>query len=219
MEKNLKTVTLRVIVYYLITVVGFHVLLFLFPEAIAYLPVGGIDRLNDVALSGQGGRGIVFEIVESGVEIEVLEFRSLTLLVTLIAILIFTVPLAWVYDATQSIHKHRHNPLIETLYLLPIVVASVVVIVQNSIALAFSLVGIVAAVRFRNSLKSPTDAVFVFAALAIGLAGGVSEIGIAGVASMFFGLTVLGLRHFHVVRDEYPADSAEAVQDVPPERP
>lgn len=85
--------TLRVIVYYLITVVVFHVLLFLFPEAMAHLPVGGIDRLNDVALSGQGGRGIVFEIVESGVEIELLEFRSLSLLVTLIAILIFTVPL------------------------------------------------------------------------------------------------------------------------------
>jgi hypothetical protein len=29
---------------------------------------------------------------------------------------------------------------------------------------------------------------------------------------------VLGLRHFHVVRDEYPADPAEAAQDVPPER-
>ena len=184
-KKNLKTVTFLVIVYYLITVVGFHVLLFLFPEAMAYLPVGGIDRLNDVALSGQG---IVFEIVESGVEIKVLEFRSLTLLVTLIAVLIFTVSLAWVYDVTQSIHKHRRNPLIEALYLLPIVAASVVVIVQNSIALA------------------------------IGLAGGVSEIGIAGVASMFFGLTVLGLRHFHVVRDEYPADPAEAAQDVPPER-
>ena len=155
--------------------------------------------MNDVALGGRGDRGIVFEIVESGVEIEVLEFRSLTLLVTLIAILIFTVPVAWVYDATQSIHKPRHNPLIETLYLLPIVVASVVVIVQNSIALAFSLVGIVAAVRFRNSLKSPTDAVFVFAALSIGLAGGVSEIGIAGVASMVFGLTALGLRHFRVI--------------------
>lgn len=124
------------------------------------------------------------------------------------------------YDATQSIHKHRRNPLIETLYLLPIVLASTVVIVQNSIALAFGLVDIMAAVRFRNSLKSPTDAVFVFAALAIGLAGGISEIGIAGVAVMFFGLMVLGLRHFHVVRDEheFPVDTAEAAQDVTPER-
>ena len=79
-----------------------------------------------------------------------------------------------------------------------------VIIVQNSIALAFSLVGIVAAVRFRNNLKSPMDAVFVFAALAIGLAAGVSEIGVAGVASMVFSLTALGLRHFGVIKDESP---------------
>ena len=207
MVKNLNSATLRVIVYYMITVVGFHVLLILYPEAMEYLPVGGIDRLNNASSINQSERGLVFEIVESGVEIEVLEFRSLTLLVTLIAVIIFTVPIAWVYDATQSIHKHRHDPLIETLYLLPIVVASVVIIVQNSIALAFSLVGIVAAVRFRNTLKSPTDAVFVFAALSIGLAGGVSEIGIAGVASMVFSLTVLGLRYFNVVRDEHSAET------------
>jgi hypothetical protein len=212
MTNNLNSVTVRVIVYYLITVVGFHVLLLLYPEVMDYLPVGGIDRLNKASLSSQAERGLVFEIVETGVQIEVLEFRSLTLLVTLIAIIIFTVPLAWVYDATQSIHKHRHDPLIETLYLLPIVVASVVVIVQNSIALAFSLVGIVAAVRFRNTLKSPTDAVFVFAALSIGLAGGVSEIGIAGIASMVFGLTVLGLRYFKVVEDEHLVETESIAQ-------
>ncbi|MCB1671099.1 MAG: DUF4956 domain-containing protein [Gammaproteobacteria bacterium] len=208
MKGNLNAITLRVIVYYLITVVGFHLLLLVLPEAMDYFPVGGIDRLNDELSAAQSDRGLVLGIMESGVAIKVLEFRSLTLLITLIAIIIFTVPIAWVYDATQSIRKHRHAPLIETLYLLPIIVATVVIIVQNSIALAFSLVGIVAAVRFRNTLKSPTDAVFVFAALSIGLAGGVSEIGIAGVASMVFSLTVLGLRYFRVVKHEqYSMDS------------
>ncbi len=55
--------------------------------------------------------------------------------------------------------------------------------------------------RFRNNLKTPSDAVFVFAALAIGIAAGVSEIGVAGVASMVFGLMVGGLRMFAVVEE------------------
>jgi len=75
-------------------------------------------------------------------------------------------------------------------------VAIVLTIVKNSVALAFSLFGIVAAVRFRSDLKNPSDAVFVFAAISVGLAAGVSEIGIAGVGSMVFCVTVLCLRIF-----------------------
>ena len=86
--------------------------------------------------------------------------------------------------------------MVETLILPPIVVATVVVIVKNSLILAFSLFGIVAAGRFRNSLKNPADAVYVFAALGVGLASGVSEIGVAGVGSMVFCTTVLCLRIF-----------------------
>ena len=89
--------------------------------------------------------------------------------------------------------------MIETLILLPIVVSTVVVVAKNSLILAFSLFGIVAAVRFRNNLKNPADAVYVFAALGVGLASGVSEIGVAGVGSMVFCTTVLGLRIFGVM--------------------
>ena len=57
-------------------------------------------------------------------------------------------------------------------------------------ALAFSLAGIVAAVRFRVALEDSRDAVFVFAVMALGLACGV-QLEIAAVLSVLFVTIVL----------------------------
>ncbi len=196
MKRDLNAVTLRVVIYYAVTVIGMQLLLHYFPETRGFLPVGGIDKLNQDSIFNLASNN------PATVEVEQVQVRVLTLLLALLGTVIFTIPLSWVYTITQPKKKHKYNPIIETLYLLPITVAVVVIIVQNSIALAFSLVGIVAAVRFRNTLKTPSDAVFVFASLSIGLAAGVSEIGIAGIGSMVFSLTALGLLHFHVVELE-----------------
>ena len=64
-------------------------------------------------------------------------------------------------------------------------------IVLNSIALAFSLAGIVAAVRFRFSLSQPSDAMYIFVAIGIGLGAGISALGIAYVISLAFVLATL----------------------------
>ena len=56
---------------------------------------------------------------------------------------------------------------------------SIVLMVHNSLALAFSLAGIVGAVRFRNTLKSPGDALYILMAIAIGLSAGIGAIEIA----------------------------------------
>ena len=74
---------------------------------------------------------------------------------------------------------------------LPVVVAGIVLIVKNSVALAFSLAGIVAGVRFRNTLKDPKDAVYIFLALSIGLAAGVRASDVALVSSLIFNLVIL----------------------------
>jgi len=63
--------------------------------------------------------------------------------------------------------------------------------VKFSLALAFSLAGIVAAVRFRNTLEDSKDAVYIFVATAVGLASGV-ELSVALTLSFTFNLiTVL----------------------------
>src|SRR5713101_3624468 len=93
-------------------------------------------------------------------------------------------PVAWLYILTRQKKGFRQS-LVQTLIMLPLVVGGVVVLVKNSLMLAFSLVGIVAAVRFRNTLEDSKDAVYIFLAAAIGLAAGVDPPVALAVSIMF----------------------------------
>jgi phosphotransferase system glucose/maltose/N-acetylglucosamine-specific IIC component len=83
--------------------------------------------------------------------------------------------------------------LINTIIVLPMVVTGIVIIVQNSLALAFSLAGIAGAVRFRNSLKSSGDALFILLAVAIGLSAGIGAVELAALVTVAFTYTFVGL--------------------------
>ncbi len=100
------------------------------------------------------------------------------------AALILCLPLSWTYMFTRQ-KKGYSQSVVHTLLLLPMVVAMVATLVRNSAALAFSLAGIVAAVRFRVALEDSKDAVFVFAVMALGLACGV-QLETAAVLSVLF---------------------------------
>lgn len=106
--------------------------------------------------------------------------------------LAIAVPVAWVYALTRR-RKGWTQAVAQTLLLLPVVVAGVVTLVQDSLALAFSLAGIVAAVRFRNTLEDTKDAVYIFAVTGIGIAAGVGELAIGLVTSLLFNAVVLVL--------------------------
>jgi hypothetical protein len=79
---------------------------------------------------------------------------------------------------------------------LPIVVTAILVVVRDSLALAFSLAGIVAAVRFRNTLKESGDAVYIFGSIGIGFATGIHAISVAAVLSVVFVIVELSLWKF-----------------------
>ena len=115
--------------------------------------------------------------------------RGALTLTAILWALAMSVPVVWVLMRTRRL---RYDPsLVNTLIVLPIVVAGVVLIVKNSLALAFALAGIVAGVRFRQSLEEPEEAVYVLLALGIGLAAGVQALDIALVMSMTFNFVVL----------------------------
>lgn len=111
--------------------------------------------------------------------------------VAMIAAALLTLPVAWVYTLTHERRGFRQS-VVHTLMLLPVVVAGVVVLVKNSIPLAFSLAGIVAAVRFRNTLEDSKDAVYIFLATGVGLAAGVS-LPVAAALSVVFNLLIVTL--------------------------
>jgi len=116
-------------------------------------------------------------------------FRALPPLGTgaaaVISAFLLAVPVAFTYVRTRSSLKYDQS-LVQTVIMLPVVVTSILIVVANSLALAFSLAGIVAAVRFRNNLKDTRDAVYIFAAIGVGFACGVGVLVIAAFLSIFF---------------------------------
>ena len=64
-----------------------------------------------------------------------------------------SLPIAWLYSWTRQ--GKKYNPsFAQTLVLVPIAISLVVFLVKGSLALAFSLAGIVASVRFRIRTRS-----------------------------------------------------------------
>jgi hypothetical protein len=106
------------------------------------------------------------------------------------------VPVTWVYMLTRRSRGYDES-VVHTLLILPVAVTGIVMIVQNSVALAFSLAGIVAAVRFRTTLDDTKDAVYVFLAIGVGLSTGVQALGVALTLSVVFNLVVLALWKTH----------------------
>ena len=116
-------------------------------------------------------------------------------LLQMIAAFLLVLPLAFVYVRTRTRIKFDHS-LVQTVIVLPIVVTAILVVVRDSLALAFSLAGIVAAVRFRNTLKESGDAVYIFGSIGIGFATGIHAISVAAVLSVVFVIVELGLWKF-----------------------
>lgn len=117
------------------------------------------------------------------------EFAIVTLF-SFLGVLALMLPVSWVYMSVGKDRRHN-QALAQTLILLPLVVAGVVLIVQNSLALAFCLAGVVAAVRFRTTLSDTRETVFIFLAIAVGFAAGVQVMTVAAVLSILFNVTLL----------------------------
>jgi hypothetical protein len=116
--------------------------------------------------------------------------------VQMVGALLLVLPIAFVYVRTRTRLKYDHS-LVQTVIILPIVVTAILVVVRDSLALAFSLAGIVAAVRFRNTLKESGDTVYIFCSIGIGFATGIHALGVATVLSVFFVTVELALWKFN----------------------
>ena len=168
-----------ILIYYTFWVVLAVFLLNKFPALAKYMPIGGIDELAASDLDS-------FEPVYTQVERTILSsIGPVSLLIASIGSVIFTVPVSWTYFITSR-QRRIDQSFLQTIMILPIVVTGIAMIVLNSLALAFSLAGVVAAVRFRFALKQPSDAMYVFVAIAIGLGSGIGAVGVAGVISLAF---------------------------------
>jgi hypothetical protein len=172
---------IQITVYYLIIAVGLFIALKIWPELRGYLPIGGVEQL--IAQPAKNP----LQASEAVRAAHVANFGQSVfwLVVAIIAAILVSLPVSWVYMAVRGGTEYDQS-LVNTIIVLPMVVTGIVIIVQNSLALAFSLAGIAGAVRFRNSLKSSGDALFILLAVGTGLSAGIGAIELAAVISIAF---------------------------------
>ena len=155
-----------------------------YPAIGEYLPIGGLDDLPGANIDS-------FEPVYTSVERNLLSGTApIRLMLASIGATILAIPISWAYFITSRARRIDQS-FLQTILILPLLVTGIAMIVLNSIALAFSLAGVVAAVRFRFSLDQPSDAMYIFVAIGIGLGSGIGALGIAYVISLTFVLATL----------------------------
>jgi hypothetical protein len=179
---------IQLTIYYLILFGGAWLLIHNNPELQSYLPIGGAEQL----INSGGGKSDTLGAVAQAHEVKTLGQSLGWMFVAIIGALITSLPVTWVYMGTRTADEYDQS-IISTILILPSVVTSIVVVVQHSLALAFALGGIAGAVRFKNSLKSSGDALYILLSVGIGLASGIGAVELALVMSLAFNYCFVGL--------------------------
>jgi len=199
----------RVSIYYVLLAIAVAVLITAFPNVVDDLPLGGVGDIADY------GGGNVYDLEEALLSADDEELEeiatattrarlarspawlqeSISLIYVMAATLLLMLPVSWVYRAihTDSVYDHSIDT---TTLVLPAVVAGIVTVVQHSLALAFSLAGIVAGVRFRRALSDTFDTLFILASIGVGISAGVKSIEIAIVLTVFFNYAAIAVCAF-----------------------
>jgi hypothetical protein len=184
----------KLLLYHSVLASALVLIILLFPGFISQLPIGGVTELveNDEIAVAQvediPARSGDFEIVETVIKATSALDRlgyARQLMLVLLGVWLLMLPVSWVHKGIHQVSEHDHS-LDETMLILPGVVASIVLVVQHSLALAFSLAGIVAGVQFRRALQDTFDALFILVAIGTGIAAGVKALEIAAVLTVFF---------------------------------
>ncbi|WP_340818573.1 DUF4956 domain-containing protein [Methanolobus sp. WCC4] len=94
--------------------------------------------------------------------------------------------IGWLYKRTHKGTSYTQS-YVHTLIMMGLVVDVIMLIVGSNIARAFSLVGALSIIRFRNAVKEIRDIGFIFFAMAIGMATGTKFYMLAIIATCVIG--------------------------------
>ena len=231
-RKILAGVLLKISVYYVILAALVALMISVFPGVADELPLGGVGEiatygtaavldLEDAFLSADDEEleDIVTETVRARSDRGPVWLKgTTTLFYAMFSTLVLMLPVSWVYRSIHANSAYDHS-IDTTALVLPAVVAGIVTMVQHSLALAFSLAGIVAGVRFRRALSDTFDTLFILSAIGVGIAAGIKSIEIAVILTVFFNYAAVlvcmfgdGLESQHVVQEKIRRKSRKAVK-------
>lgn len=184
------------------------------PESAPYLPIGGADALttfkDDIDRNSASPIDDAMEL-QTGPRRPVLsvsEAKKAMLIISasLLGTILVMLPITWVYMATRREDGYQKS-FVRVLIVLPVCATTTALLIQDSLALAFGLAALVAAVRFRVALQEAIDGIYIFAAICVGLAAGIGYLGIATVMAVFFCFTNSIL--WHVNYGQNPIEDAK----------
>ena len=201
----------RIVGYYVLLLAALATLLWAYP----WLTQAITDAGGESAFTGEITRTFGGVPLEEPISVQGWEGLAVQGL-SLLGALAIMMPVAWTYIIIKRRGGYDQS-VVHTLIILPVAVTGIVIIVQTSLALAFSLAGIVAAVRFRTTLEDMKDAVYVFLAIGVGLAAGSQRLGTALLASMVFNIVNLVLwkmKFGNIYVDQLHRTSALGLGDV-----
>jgi len=123
---------------------------------------------------------------------------------------------AWVYVRTHQGLSYSRS-YVQSLVLASIIACALMLAVGNNLARGVAILGSMALIRFRSTMKDPKDMVYIFGALALGIAMGVRAYSIGIVATLalagaawFLRYVDFGARRHHdgMVRLFLPSDGS-----------
>ena len=137
------------------------------------------------------------------------EFSVLDIVIVMTLSFVLSAFIGWIYKITHRGTSYTQS-FVFTLVMNGMVVALVMMIVGSNIARAFSLVGALSIIRFRNAVKETRDVGFIFFTMAIGMAIGTKFYLLAVVAAVVISLMIVLMMRF----DWFARDMASQILRV-----
>lgn len=185
-------IIVRLVIYYVTWLVILNVIFHIYPEILHYVAQERERIFVGKSLGSGADSAIPLGNIKEGINRLLDPAHTIPVVVALVLSFAVTLPITWVYSWTRPL-KNYSQSFAHTLLVMPVAISLVVFLVKGSLALAFSLAGIVAAVSFRISLKETMDAVYMFIVIGIGLAAGTQLTTVAFIASLAFVTITLGV--------------------------
>src|SRR3989338_9984067 len=113
----------------------------------------------------------------------------LTIAIVLILSFVLSLVIAWVYKSTHKGISYSQS-FVFTLILIGVLIAVIMMVIGNSLAIAFGAFGAFSLIRFRTAIKDSKDIAFVLLVVSIGLAVGTNNHLIALLTTLVAILTI-----------------------------